>query len=207
MSTQLDKTTLDDAHQTPAPLRSRSISPVLRVPPLVVTLAPAGDTPTPTQLPTDTSVPTPPDPVAVQDALCYGGPGRVYGVISADIRKPYDVREVIARIVDGSELDEFKQNYGTTLVTGFARIHGYPVAVLANNGILFSESSLKAAHFIELACQRGIEGGIHHIKTKHGRRRIRIHGLDLVYFQRCSGIQMRTVTFQINFVVLILPLD
>jgi 3-methylcrotonyl-CoA carboxylase beta subunit len=80
----------------------------------------------------------------------------IYGVIPADPRKPYDVREVIARVVDGSELDEFKQNYGTTLVTGFARLHGYPVAILANNGILFSESSLKAAHFIELAAQRGI---------------------------------------------------
>ena len=80
----------------------------------------------------------------------------IYGVIPSDPRKPYDVREVIARVVDGSELDEFKQNYGTTLVTGFARIHGYPVAILANNGILFSESSLKAAHFIELAAQRGI---------------------------------------------------
>ena len=80
----------------------------------------------------------------------------IYGVIPAEVRKPYDVREVIARIVDGSELDEFKQNYGTTLVTGFARLHGYPVAVLANNGILYSESSLKATHFIELASQRGI---------------------------------------------------
>src|SRR5260221_6640891 len=80
----------------------------------------------------------------------------LYGVIPADPRKPYDVREIIARVVDGSELDEFKQNYGTTLVTGFARLHGYPVAILANNGILFSESSLKAAHFIELAAQRGI---------------------------------------------------
>jgi 3-methylcrotonyl-CoA carboxylase beta subunit len=80
----------------------------------------------------------------------------IYGVIPAEVRKPYDVREVIARIVDGSELDEFKQNYGTTLVTGFARLHGYPVAILANNGILYSESSLKAAHFIELASQRGI---------------------------------------------------
>src|SRR5260221_5272431 len=80
----------------------------------------------------------------------------LYGVIPADARKPYDVREIIARVVDGSELDEFKQNYGTTLVTGFARLHGYPVAILANNGILFSESSLKAAHFIELAAQRGI---------------------------------------------------
>jgi 3-methylcrotonyl-CoA carboxylase beta subunit len=66
------------------------------------------------------------------------------------------VREIIARIVDGSELDEFKALYGETLVTGFARIHGYPVGIIANNGILFSESSLKGAHFIELCCQRGI---------------------------------------------------
>jgi 3-methylcrotonyl-CoA carboxylase beta subunit len=66
------------------------------------------------------------------------------------------VREVIARIVDGSELDEFKQNYGTTLVTGFARIWGYPIGIVANNGILFSESALKAAHFIELCSQRGV---------------------------------------------------
>jgi hypothetical protein len=80
----------------------------------------------------------------------------IYGVIPADPRKPYDVRELIARIVDGSELDEFKQNYGTTLVTGFARIWGYPVGIVANNGILFSESALKAAHFIELCSQRGI---------------------------------------------------
>ena len=80
----------------------------------------------------------------------------LYGVIPTDPRKPYDVREIIARIVDGSELDEFKANYGTTLVTGFAHLHGYPVAILANNGVLFSESSLKAAHFIELAAQRGI---------------------------------------------------
>jgi 3-methylcrotonyl-CoA carboxylase beta subunit len=80
----------------------------------------------------------------------------LYGIIPADARKPYDVREVIARVVDGSELDEFKQNYGTSLVTGFAHLHGYPVAILANNGILFSESSLKATHFIELAAQRGI---------------------------------------------------
>jgi 3-methylcrotonyl-CoA carboxylase beta subunit len=80
----------------------------------------------------------------------------LYGVIPADPRKPYDVREILARLVDGSELDEFKQNYGTTLITGFARLHGYPVAILANNGILFSESSLKATHFIELAAQRGI---------------------------------------------------
>jgi 3-methylcrotonyl-CoA carboxylase beta subunit len=78
------------------------------------------------------------------------------GVIPADTRKPYDVREAIARIVDGSELDEFKADYGATLVTGFARIWGYPIGLVANNGILFSESALKGTHFIELASQRGI---------------------------------------------------
>src|SRR6267154_1518088 len=77
----------------------------------------------------------------------------LYGVVPASLRKPYDVREVIARLVDGSELDEFKQLYGTTLVCGFAHIGGYPVGILANNGILFSESALKGAHFIEL-CTR-----------------------------------------------------
>jgi len=80
----------------------------------------------------------------------------IYGVVSSDVRRPYEVREIIARIVDGSELDEFKQLYGTTLVCGFARIWGYPVGILANNGILFSESALKGAHFIELCAQRGI---------------------------------------------------
>ncbi|WP_309084059.1 carboxyl transferase domain-containing protein [Chelativorans sp.] len=80
----------------------------------------------------------------------------IYGIIPADVRQPYDVREVIARFVDGSELDEFKQNYGTTLVTGFARLHGMPVGIIANNGVLFSESALKGAHFIELCCQRKI---------------------------------------------------
>ena len=80
----------------------------------------------------------------------------LYGILPTDTRTPYDAREVIARIVDGSELDEFRPLYGATLVTGFARIWGYPVAILANNGILFSESAQKAAHFIELACKRGI---------------------------------------------------
>jgi len=80
----------------------------------------------------------------------------LHGVINADIRKPYDVREVIARIVDGSEFDEFKARYGTTLVTGFAHLWGYPVGILANNGVLFSESAQKGAHFVELCCQRGI---------------------------------------------------
>ena len=80
----------------------------------------------------------------------------LYGVIPVDTRKPFDVREIIARIVDGSAFDEFKARYGTTLVTGFARIEGMPVGIIANNGILFSESALKAAHFIELCCQRKI---------------------------------------------------
>src|SRR6516225_9437024 len=80
----------------------------------------------------------------------------IYGIIPPDTRRPYEVREVIARLVDGSELDEFKQLYGPTLVCGFARIWGYPVGILANNGILFSESALKAAHFIELCAQRGM---------------------------------------------------
>jgi 3-methylcrotonyl-CoA carboxylase beta subunit len=83
-------------------------------------------------------------------------PEEIYGIIPADTRKPYDVREVIARLVDGSRLDEFKARYGTTLVTGFAHIHGYPVGIVANNGILFSESALKGAHFVELCAQRGV---------------------------------------------------
>jgi 3-methylcrotonyl-CoA carboxylase beta subunit len=83
-------------------------------------------------------------------------PESLLGVISADLRKPYDAREIIARIADGSRLHEFKQLYGATLVTGFAHIHGHPVGILANNGILFSESALKGAHFIELCDQRRI---------------------------------------------------
>ncbi|PZN93239.1 MAG: methylcrotonoyl-CoA carboxylase [Alphaproteobacteria bacterium] len=80
----------------------------------------------------------------------------LYGLIPDDVRAPYDVREVIARLVDGSEFDEFKSLYGPTLVCGFARIWGYPVAILANNGVIFSESAQKGAHFIELACKRKI---------------------------------------------------
>ena len=80
----------------------------------------------------------------------------LYGVVEADARKPYDAREIIARIVDASVFDEFKPLYGSTLVTGFAHLHGFPVGILANNGILFSESAKKGAHFIELCCQRKI---------------------------------------------------
>ncbi|MDS4030863.1 MAG: carboxyl transferase domain-containing protein, partial [Candidatus Contendobacter sp.] len=77
-------------------------------------------------------------------------------ILPTDTRKPYDVREIIARIVDGSRFDEFKTRYGSTLVTGFAQLYGYPVGVVANNGILFSESAQKGAHFVELCGQRGI---------------------------------------------------
>ncbi|MGH1541945.1 MAG: carboxyl transferase domain-containing protein [Arenicella sp.] len=80
----------------------------------------------------------------------------IYGIVPQSLREPYDVRDVIARIVDGSEFDEFKALYGTTLVTGFARLYGYPVGIIANNGILFSESALKGTHFIELCAQRKI---------------------------------------------------
>ena len=83
-------------------------------------------------------------------------PAELRGVIPTDARKPFDVREIIARLVDGSEFDEFKARYGTTLVTGFARLEGMPVGIVANNGILFSESAMKGAHFIELCCQRRI---------------------------------------------------
>src|SRR5437867_2637859 len=83
-------------------------------------------------------------------------PAEIYGIVSADRRKPYEVREIIARMVDGSRFDEFKERYATTLVTGFARLHGFLVGIVANNGVLFSESALKATHFIELCNLRGI---------------------------------------------------
>jgi 3-methylcrotonyl-CoA carboxylase beta subunit len=83
-------------------------------------------------------------------------PAELDGIVPPSLMTQYDVREVIARLVDGSELDEFKKRYGTTLVTGFARIEGMPVGIIANNGILFSESALKATHFIELCCQRRV---------------------------------------------------
>jgi len=98
------------------------------------------------RLPADMTSPEPP---------AYD-PEELYGVVNVDPRHPYDVREVIARLVDGSRFDEFKQRYATTLVTGFARLHGFLVGLVANNGVLFSESALKAAHFIELCNLRGI---------------------------------------------------
>jgi acetyl-CoA carboxylase carboxyltransferase component len=98
------------------------------------------------ETPWDVSEPEPP----------AADPGELYGLIPEDFRQQTDAREVIARIVDGSRFDEFKANYGETLVTGFARIEGYPIGILANNGVLFAESSQKGAHFIELACKRRV---------------------------------------------------
>lgn len=94
-------------------------------------------------------------PLSAPRAPLYD-PAELNGIVPYSLSIQYDIREVIARLVDGSEFDEFKKLYGTTLVTGFAHIHGYPVGIIANNGILFSESALKAAHFIELCCQRRI---------------------------------------------------
>jgi 3-methylcrotonyl-CoA carboxylase beta subunit/propionyl-CoA carboxylase len=98
------------------------------------------------QLPADLAAPE--DPAYDPDELL--------GIVNVDLRHPYDVREVIARLVDGSRFDEFKARYATTIVTGFARLHGFLVGIVANNGVLFSESALKATHFIELCGLRGI---------------------------------------------------
>ncbi len=96
-----------------------------------------------------------PDHMAAPEEPRYD-PAEIYGIVSADSRKPYDVREVIARLVDGSRFDEFKERYGATLVTGFARLHGFLIGIIANNGVLFSESALKATHFIEMCSLRGV---------------------------------------------------
>jgi 3-methylcrotonyl-CoA carboxylase beta subunit len=96
-------------------------------------------------------------PLAVREPREPAYPAsELYGIVPKDTRRPFDVREVIARVADGSDFDEFKARYGKTLVTGFAHLHGYPVGIVANNGILFAESALKGAHFIELCNQRGI---------------------------------------------------
>jgi len=96
----------------------------------------------------------PPDMTAPEDPAY--DPAELYGIVGGDLRRPYDVREVIARLVDGSRFDEFKERYGPTLVTGFARLHGFLVGLVANNGVLFSESALKGAHFIQICNQRGV---------------------------------------------------
>jgi 3-methylcrotonyl-CoA carboxylase beta subunit/propionyl-CoA carboxylase len=98
---------------------------------------------------------TVPGDVAPPEEPAYD-PAEIYGIVSADVRKAYDVREIIARMVDGSRFDEFKERYAPTIVTGFARLHGFLVGIVANNGVLFSESALKATHFIELCNVRGI---------------------------------------------------
>jgi 3-methylcrotonyl-CoA carboxylase beta subunit len=123
----------------------------------------------------------------------------LYGVIPADAKQPFDVREVIARLVDGSEFDEFKALFGTTLVCGFARLHGYPIAILANNGILFAEAAQKGAHFIELACQRGIPllflqnitGFM--VGQKYEAGGIAKHGAKLVTAVACAKVPKFTV--------------
>jgi 3-methylcrotonyl-CoA carboxylase beta subunit len=123
----------------------------------------------------------------------------LYGIIPADTRKPFDVREIIARIVDGSELDEWKARFGTTLVTGFAKIHGMQVGILANNGILFSESAQKGAHFIELCCQRriplvflqNITGFM--VGKKYENEGIARHGAKMVTAVACAKVPKFTV--------------
>jgi 3-methylcrotonyl-CoA carboxylase beta subunit len=126
-------------------------------------------------------------------------PEELYGIVPAAERKPYDMREIIARIVDGSEFDEFKARYGATLVTGFARIEGWPVGLLANNGILFPESALKGAHFVELCCQRGIPmvflqnitGFM--VGRKYEHEGIAKHGAKMVAAVACARVPKLTV--------------
>ncbi|KAF9879388.1 hypothetical protein CkaCkLH20_02931 [Colletotrichum karsti] len=126
-------------------------------------------------------------------------PEELLGIASTNLRKPLPIREVIARIVDGSEFSEFKQNYGTTLVTGFAHIHGYKVGIVANDGILFAESSVKGAHFIELCAQRGIplvflqniSGFMVGSAAEHGG--IAKHGAKLVTAVACADVPKFTV--------------
>ncbi|SDW73311.1 3-methylcrotonyl-CoA carboxylase beta subunit [Pseudomonas syringae] len=123
----------------------------------------------------------------------------LYGIIPTDTKQPFDVREVIARLVDGSVLDEFKALFGTTLVCGFAHLHGYPIALLANNGILFAEAAQKGAHFIELACQRGIPllflqnitGFM--VGQKYEAGGIAKHGAKLVTAVACAKVPKFTV--------------
>jgi 3-methylcrotonyl-CoA carboxylase beta subunit len=123
----------------------------------------------------------------------------IYGLIPADTRKPYDAREIIARIIDGSDFDEWKARFGTTLVTGFARIHGMNVGILANNGILFSESAQKGAHFIELCCQRrvplvflqNITGFM--VGKKYENEGIARHGAKMVTAVACARVPKFTV--------------
>src|SRR6187401_3696700 len=137
-------------------------------------------------------------PVAAFEEPKYPA-GDLYGLIPTDTRKPYDAREIIARIVDASDFDEWKARFGATLVTGFARIHGMPVGILANNGILFSESAQKGAHFIELCCQRrvplvflqNITGFM--VGKKYENEGIARHGAKMVTAVACARVPKFTV--------------
>lgn len=132
------------------------------------------------------------------EAPAYDGK-ELLGIVNVDAKKPYDVREIIARIVDGSEFDEFKSLYGTTLVCGFARIYGYPVGIIANNGILFSESALKGTHFIELCTKRkiplvflqNITGFM--VGKKYEQNGIAKHGAKMVNAVACANVPKFTV--------------
>lgn len=123
----------------------------------------------------------------------------LYGIVGTDLKKPFDIKEVIARVVDNSDFDEFKANYGSTLVCGFAHIHGYPVGIVANNGILFSESAQKGAHFIELCCQRkipllflqNITGFM--VGKKYEHEGIAKHGAKMVTAVSCANVPKFTV--------------
>ncbi|MGH8799150.1 MAG: carboxyl transferase domain-containing protein [Casimicrobiaceae bacterium] len=141
--------------------------------------------------------PAPADVVPPREPLYAAD--ELYGVINADVKKPYDVHEVIARLVDGSEFDEFKARYGTTLVTGFARLSGYAVGIVASNGVLYSESAKKGAHFIELCSQRGtplvflqnITGFM--VGQKYEAGGIASDGAKMVTAVSCTGVPKFTV--------------
>ena len=132
-------------------------------------------------------------------------PDELAGVVPVDLKTPYDAREVIARIVDGSEFDEFKQHFGTTLVCGFSRIMGYPVGIIANNGVLFSESAQKGSHFIELCCQRNIPlvflqnitGFM--VGKKYEEGGIAKHGAKMVTAVACAKVPKYTVVIGGSF--------
>jgi 3-methylcrotonyl-CoA carboxylase beta subunit len=123
----------------------------------------------------------------------------LYGIVGTDLKKPVAIHEVIARLIDGSDFDEFKQHYGQTLVTGFARIHGYSVGIVANNGVLYSESALKGTHFIELCCQRkipllflqNITGFM--VGPKYEAEGIAKHGAKMVTAVSCAKVPKLTV--------------
>jgi len=123
----------------------------------------------------------------------------IYSIVPADTRQPFDIREIIARLVDGSEFDEFKALYGTSLVCGFARLHGYPVGIVANNGILFSESAVKGAHFVELCAQRriplvflqNITGFM--VGKQYEAGGIARHGAKMVHAVACADVPKFTV--------------